>query len=103
MLTEGMAHAQVVLGTKHAYTFDCVYGGNGRDEVEMFHECIRPLVQGIVEGYNGTVRGCRVIHARDVIIDALRKRIEPKASHSSTRNSNSTHACSNEKTMPNQS
>ena len=61
MLTKGTVHTQVVLGTKHAYTFDCVYGGNGRNEEDMFHECIRPLVQGIVEGYNGTVRTCRVV------------------------------------------
>lgn len=55
-LTSPWEREQVVLGTKHAFTFDCVYGGNGRDQDELFQECILPLVEGVVQGYNGTVR-----------------------------------------------
>ncbi|XP_059645541.1 kinesin-like protein KIN-4A isoform X2 [Cornus florida] len=45
---------QVQLGA-HSFTFDHVYGGGGSSSTVMFEECIGPLVDGLFQGYNGTV------------------------------------------------
>ncbi|KAG4943633.1 hypothetical protein JHK85_048279 [Glycine max] len=39
----------------HAFTFDYVYGNGGSPSVEMFEECVAPLVDGLFQGYNATV------------------------------------------------
>ncbi|KAA8531670.1 hypothetical protein F0562_006613 [Nyssa sinensis] len=45
---------QVQIGA-HSFTFDHVYGGSGSSSSAMFEECIAPLVDGLFQGYNGTV------------------------------------------------
>jgi len=45
---------QVQIGS-HAFTFDYVYGNGGSPSVEMFEECVAPLVDGLFQGYNATV------------------------------------------------
>ncbi|GMP27922.1 hypothetical protein CsSME_00003699 [Camellia sinensis var. sinensis] len=45
---------QVQIGT-HSFTFDYVYGGSGFSSSAIFEECIAPLVDGLFQGYNGTV------------------------------------------------
>ncbi|XP_024019524.1 kinesin-like protein KIN-4A [Morus notabilis] len=45
---------QVQIGT-HSFTFDHVYGSGGAPSTAMFEECIAPLVEGLFQGYNGTV------------------------------------------------
>ncbi|KAG4390978.1 hypothetical protein AAZX31_05G084700 [Glycine max] len=45
---------QVQIGS-HAFTFDYVYGNGGSPSVDMFEECVAPLVEGLFQGYNATV------------------------------------------------
>lgn len=45
---------QVQIGT-HSFTFDYVYGNDGSRSSGMFEECVLPLVDGLVQGYNATV------------------------------------------------
>ncbi|XP_071724026.1 kinesin-like protein KIN-4A [Rutidosis leptorrhynchoides] len=45
---------QVQIGS-HYYTFDHVYGNGGSPSSRMFDECVGPLVEGLFQGYNGTV------------------------------------------------
>ncbi|XP_041003952.1 kinesin-like protein KIN-4A isoform X5 [Juglans microcarpa x Juglans regia] len=45
---------QVQIGT-HSFTFDHVYGSSGSPSSAMFEECIAALVDGLFQGYNGTV------------------------------------------------
>ncbi|KAJ9559868.1 hypothetical protein OSB04_005028, partial [Centaurea solstitialis] len=45
---------QVQLGT-HSFTFDHVYGSTGSPSSTMFEECVSPLVDGLLQGYNATV------------------------------------------------
>lgn len=45
---------QVQIGT-HSFTFDHVYGNGGFPSALMFEECVAPLVEGLFQGYNGTV------------------------------------------------
>ncbi|KAL7231770.1 hypothetical protein ACSBR2_009913 [Camellia fascicularis] len=45
---------QVQIGT-HSFTLDYVYGGSGFSSSAIFEECIAPLVDGLFQGYNGTV------------------------------------------------
>ncbi|KAI3684685.1 hypothetical protein L6452_33910 [Arctium lappa] len=45
---------QVQLGT-HSFTFDHVYGSTGSPSSSMFEECVSPLVDGLLQGYNATV------------------------------------------------
>ncbi|XAR74013.1 Plus-end-directed kinesin ATPase [Bertholletia excelsa] len=45
---------QVQIGT-HSFTFDYVYGGSSSSSSAIFEECIVPLVDGLFQGYNGTV------------------------------------------------
>ncbi|KAK8916140.1 Kinesin-like protein FLA10 [Platanthera zijinensis] len=45
---------QVQIGT-HSFTFDHVYGSTGSPSSSMFDELVAPLVDGLFQGYNGTV------------------------------------------------
>ncbi|TKY55686.1 Kinesin protein FRA1 [Spatholobus suberectus] len=45
---------QVQIGS-HSFTFDYVYGKGGSLSVDMFEECVAPLVDGLFQGYNATV------------------------------------------------
>ncbi|KAG0461578.1 hypothetical protein HPP92_021510 [Vanilla planifolia] len=45
---------QVQIGT-HSFTFDHVYGSTGSPSSAMFEELVAPLVDGLFQGYNGTV------------------------------------------------
>ncbi|RDY01938.1 Kinesin-like protein KIN-4A [Mucuna pruriens] len=45
---------QVQIGS-HSFTFDYVYGNGGSPSVDMFEECVAPLVDGLFQGYNATV------------------------------------------------
>ncbi|XP_047157412.1 kinesin-like protein KIN-4A isoform X1 [Vigna umbellata] len=45
---------QVQIGS-HSFTFDHVYGNSGSPSVDMFEECVAPLVDGLFQGYNATV------------------------------------------------
>ncbi|XP_024515877.1 kinesin-like protein KIN-4A [Selaginella moellendorffii] len=45
---------QVQLGS-HSFTFDHVYGGGGSSPSSIFDQCVRPLVEGLFQGYNATV------------------------------------------------
>ncbi|XP_020202434.1 kinesin-like protein KIN-4A isoform X1 [Cajanus cajan] len=45
---------QVQIGS-HSFTFDYVYGNGGSPSVDMFKECVAPLVDGLFQGYNATV------------------------------------------------
>ncbi|KAE8674765.1 Kinesin-like protein FRA1 [Hibiscus syriacus] len=45
---------QVQIGA-HSFTFDHVYGSTGSPSSSMFEECIVPLVDGLLQGYNATV------------------------------------------------
>ncbi|KAJ4965283.1 hypothetical protein NE237_017132 [Protea cynaroides] len=45
---------QVQIGT-HSFTFDHVYGSSGSPSSAMFEESVAPLVDGLFQGYNGTV------------------------------------------------
>ena len=49
----------VVLGGKHLFEFDYVYGSEhevqGRDPKSMFSDCVKPLVLGLFTGYSATV------------------------------------------------
>lgn len=45
---------QVQIGV-HSFTFDHVYGNDGSPASIMFEECVAPLVDGLFQGYNGTV------------------------------------------------
>ncbi|CAJ1942867.1 unnamed protein product [Sphenostylis stenocarpa] len=45
---------QVQIGS-HSFTFDYVYGNGGSPSVDMFEECIAPLIDGLFQGYNATV------------------------------------------------
>lgn len=45
---------QVQIGT-HSFTFDQVYGSTGSPSSAMFEELVAPLVDGLLQGYNGTV------------------------------------------------
>lgn len=41
--------------TPRTFPFDKVYGSGGAPSAELFGECVAPLVEGLFEGYNGTV------------------------------------------------
>ncbi|GMH04008.1 hypothetical protein Nepgr_005847 [Nepenthes gracilis] len=45
---------QIQIGT-HSFTFDHVYGSTGSPSSCIFGECIAPLVDGLLQGYNATV------------------------------------------------
>ncbi|PKA63557.1 Kinesin-like protein FLA10 [Apostasia shenzhenica] len=45
---------QVQIGI-HSFTFDHVYGSNASPSSSMFEELVAPLVDGLFQGYNGTV------------------------------------------------
>ncbi|XP_050217282.1 kinesin-like protein KIN-4A [Mercurialis annua] len=45
---------QVQIGA-HSFTFDHVYGSTGSPSSAMFEECVAPLVDGLLQGYNATV------------------------------------------------
>ncbi|QCD81601.1 kinesin family member 4/7/21/27 [Vigna unguiculata] len=45
---------QIQIGS-HSFTFDNVYGNGGSPSVDMFEECVAPLVDGLFQGYNATV------------------------------------------------
>ncbi|PKU62954.1 kinesin-like protein KIN-4A [Dendrobium catenatum] len=45
---------QVQIGS-HSFTFDHVYGSTGSPPAAMFEELAAPLVDGLFQGYNGTV------------------------------------------------
>ncbi|KAK1363794.1 kinesin-like protein KIN-4A [Heracleum sosnowskyi] len=45
---------QVQIGT-HSFTFDYIYGEKGSPPASMFRDCVAPLVDGLFQGYNGTV------------------------------------------------
>ncbi|XP_051118391.1 kinesin-like protein KIN-4C [Andrographis paniculata] len=48
------AEKQVQIGS-HAFTFDCVFGSTGLPSSSIFEECVAPLVDALLHGYNGTV------------------------------------------------
>ncbi|CAJ1973418.1 unnamed protein product [Sphenostylis stenocarpa] len=50
----GSETAYVQIGP-HSFTFDHVYGSTGSPSSAMFEECAAPLVDGLFQGYNGTV------------------------------------------------
>lgn len=39
----------------HAFTYDYVYGGAGLPSSEMYDDCVAPLVDALLRGYNATV------------------------------------------------
>lgn len=45
---------QVQIGS-HSFTFDHVYGSTCSPSSAMSDECVAPLVDGLLEGYNATV------------------------------------------------
>uniref|UniRef100_A0A7N0SXI7 Kinesin motor domain-containing protein n=1 Tax=Kalanchoe fedtschenkoi TaxID=63787 RepID=A0A7N0SXI7_KALFE len=45
---------QIQIGA-HSFTFDHVYGSTGSPPSAIFEECVHPLVDGLFQGYNGTV------------------------------------------------
>ncbi|XP_042498048.1 kinesin-like protein KIN-4C isoform X2 [Macadamia integrifolia] len=45
---------QVQIGS-HVFTFDHVYGGTGSPSSAIFDECVAPLVDAFLNGYNATV------------------------------------------------
>ncbi|EPS58048.1 hypothetical protein M569_16769, partial [Genlisea aurea] len=45
---------QVQIGA-HSFTFDHVYGSTASPSSAMYEECVSPLVDGLFQGYNGTV------------------------------------------------
>lgn len=52
---------QVQIGT-HSFTFDYIYGEKGSPPASMFRDCIAPLVDGLFQGYNGTVLAYGQVH-----------------------------------------
>lgn len=52
---------QVQIGTR-LYTFDYIYGAKGSPPASMFKDCIAPLVDGLFQGYNGTVLAYGQVH-----------------------------------------
>jgi kinesin family protein 4/21/27 len=41
---------------QHTFTYDNVYGsGGGDDAVNLYPDCVEPLVEGLFKGYNATV------------------------------------------------
>ena len=46
--------SQVTLSSGHAFTFDHVYAG-GDVAAALFDDCVRPLVAGLLSGFNATV------------------------------------------------
>lgn len=45
---------QVQIGN-HSFTFDYVYGSTAAPSSSIFEDCVAPLVDGLFQGYNGTV------------------------------------------------
>lgn len=45
---------QVQIGN-HSFTFDYVYGSTASPSSSIFEDCVAPLVDGLFQGYNGTV------------------------------------------------
>ncbi len=46
---------QIQVG-QHTFTYDNVYGsGGGVDAVDLYPDCVQPLVEGLFKGYNATV------------------------------------------------
>ena len=39
---------------KHEFTFDAIFGPDSR-QVDVFNEVAVPSVNGVMEGYNGTI------------------------------------------------
>ncbi|KAI3768324.1 hypothetical protein L2E82_18908 [Cichorium intybus] len=46
--------AQVLMGP-HKFIYDHIYGGGGSPSINMFPECVIPLLDALFQGYNGTV------------------------------------------------
>jgi kinesin family protein 4/21/27 len=46
---------QISVGS-HRFTYDNVYGSAGGDNaVDLYPDCVQPLVDGLFKGYNATV------------------------------------------------
>ncbi|GAM28136.1 hypothetical protein SAMD00019534_113120 [Acytostelium subglobosum LB1] len=45
---------QVIVGKDQTFTFDSVFGGRSR-QVQVYDECVVPLVDSIFQGYNSTI------------------------------------------------
>lgn len=48
------AEKQVHIGS-HSFTFDHVFGSKGSPSSTIYDECVAPLVDALINGYNGTV------------------------------------------------
>ncbi|CAI9282887.1 unnamed protein product [Lactuca saligna] len=44
-----------VLIDKNSFIFDHIYGGGGSPSINMFEECVMPLLDALFQGYNSTV------------------------------------------------
>ncbi|CAB4017801.1 kinesin KIF21A, partial [Paramuricea clavata] len=47
-------HPQVILGKDKAFTYDFVFDINSK-QFEIYHDCIKGLIEGCLDGYNATV------------------------------------------------
>ena len=45
---------QVQIGS-HSFTYDYVYGSTASPSLEIFNDCVAPLVEALLNGYNATV------------------------------------------------
>ncbi|GAA0144720.1 microtubule binding motor protein [Lithospermum erythrorhizon] len=54
IITVTPGQPQVQIGS-HAFTFDYVFGNGGLPSLNIFDECVAPLVEELFHGYNGTV------------------------------------------------
>jgi len=45
---------QVQIGS-HSFTYDYVYGSTASPSSEIFNDCVAPLVEALLNGYNATV------------------------------------------------
>ncbi|KAK6115934.1 hypothetical protein DH2020_008203 [Rehmannia glutinosa] len=56
-----------ICANRHPFvTFDHVYGSTGSPSIEMYDECVSPLVDGLFQGYNATVLAYGQIHKEEV-------------------------------------
>ena len=48
-------YSQITCGLKQ-FTYDQVYGGSGTSPSKFYNDCVLPMVKGVFQGYNATVR-----------------------------------------------
>lgn len=57
-----IASLQIAVG-QHTFVYDNVYGsGGGADALDLYPDCVQPLVEGLFKGYNATVFAYGELH-----------------------------------------